>query len=149
MQIKDEAADISRKGEAKAKGDVIQCNQISGGVTWRNRKFSISVCAATPQAAAQAIANKDIEDAVKHAVEAAIGLDCSDGEGCGDTQECVRDDVQIVGNIQIVQRPAAARCRPNPGMECPDGETGYTCDFRAHVRAQQQCACKVPAPAGD
>lgn len=133
----------SRKG-GKSKSAVVQCNQISGAVTWRNRKFSISLCAATPQAAAQAITNTQIEDAVKAAVQNAIGLECADGEGCGDTQRCLLDDVQITG-LQLVQRPSAARCRPNPGMACTEaGQSGFTCDVRAHVRAQQQCACKVP-----
>lgn len=144
MQIETKNQDKIRKGGA-LKSTVIQCNQISGEIAWRNRKFSISVCAATPQAAAQAITNDQIEDAVKAAVENTINLDCTDGEGCGDTQRCLRGDVQLV-TVRVVQRPAAARCRPNAGMECQKaGESGWTCDIRAHVRAQQQCVCKVPS----
>lgn len=128
-----------------SRSSIIQCNQISGKIEWRNRKFSISICAATPQAAAQAITDDQIEDAVKAAVENTINLDCTDGEGCGDTQRCLRGDVQLTA-VRVVQPPAAARCRPNAAMECPKpGESGWTCDIRAHVRAQQQCVCKVPS----
>ena len=140
-EIKDQGN--NRKGGA-SKSPVIQCNQISGGIEWRNRKISISVCAATPQAAAQAVTKDKIEEAVKSEVQNTINLDCTDGEGCGDTQRCVRGDVQLVA-VRVVQPPAAARCRPNAGMECQKaGESGWTCDIRAHVRAQQQCICKVP-----
>ena len=125
----------------KAKARRINCTQIAGAVTWKNKKISIEVCAASPQAAAGKVTAAKIKEAVEKKAEAAIGLDCSDGEGCGDTQTCQPDDV-IVTAIRVTQRPAALRCT-RVARVCPAGEQGYSCSIRADIKAKQQCACKA------
>ena len=127
--------------DEKAKAARINCNQIAGAVTWKNKKISVEVCAATPQAAAGKVTAAKIKEAVEKKVETAIGLECAEGEGCGDTQTCQPDDV-VVTAIRVTQRPAAVRCRP-VARECPPGEQGYSCSIRADIKAKQQCACKA------
>ena len=140
MQSNDKTDRTLKRGGAARKGP--QCNQIAGSVAWKNRKFSFRVCAASAEKAAGKVTDALIKQKVEDEARKAIGLDCSDGQGCGDTQKCLPGDVAC--QTTVTKKPAAASCRADPNATCTAPETGWICDIWADVTATQQCVCKVP-----
>jgi hypothetical protein len=136
MQSKEKSAERVTRMRAKPKGP--QCNQIQGSIRWKNRKFTFTVCATDAEKAAGKVTAL-IQSEVTDKAKAAIGLDCSGGEGCGDTQACLPADP--VCNINVKKGPT---CQAGGGATCTAPETSWVCEIWADVVASQQCGCKVP-----
>lgn len=136
----------SHKGEEGFIALPIQCNQITGSVSWKNRLFTIPVCAKTAAKAAQNVSKAKISEVVVAEAQRTIGpLGCATGSGCGDAQICVEGALTFT-DPQIDQPAAAANCR-NTGKigPCNNGETVWECDVRVSVDAAKQCGCEKPA----
>jgi hypothetical protein len=141
MQVKGEVKE-RRKETPITKGGGPQCNQISSAIAWKNRKFSFNVCATNAAKAAQKVTPAEIKRVVEAVAGAAVIIDCSSGESCGDTQQCLEGDLAC--NINVTRGPAAGLCRPAPGGNCTAPETYWVCDIWANVDASKQCGCRVP-----
>lgn len=139
MSVKEKIRDIAVKAGEKAADRGPQCNQITSSITWKNRKYTFVVCAKSKAKAARKITAAQLNAKVKTDAEQAVLIDCTGGESCGDTQECLPGD--LVYNAARTHGPV---CRPTGPGTCTPPETEWTCDVWADVTASKQCGCKLP-----
>lgn len=116
-----------------------KCNLIESTISWKNKKYSFTVCARDKTAAANKIVPALYVPDITADADSAVVIDCSSGEGCGDTQKCLPSDLACA-----IVKTRGPVCAPTGKGSCTAPEVEFACDIWVNVDAGRKCGCKVP-----